>query len=456
MRRRIVWLLVVLVVLLALPLANLIAGGPRGTPLTLNAGSDPVQAKVAAMLESKCAHCHVSNTPRPFYAGLPLIASLIGKDIREGLAALELGDAFVDGKTVIAEPVLAKIERELEGGDMPPLQYLLMHWQSRVSKAQRAEVATWAGKLRALHALPDQPASARGLLIRPLPRTARVDRRKAALGKKLYHDKRLSGDDTLSCASCHDLSKGGTDQEPVSDGIRKQKGGINAPTTFNAAYQSKQFWDGRAATLEEQAAGPPENPVEMGSTFPQIIQKLEKDEALTRELKEVYPGGWSKHAITDAIAAFERTLITPGARFDKYLLGDKSALSTDEKHGYDLFLAQGCATCHVGELLGGKSFELMGRHANYFGERGGKLTDADRGRFNVTRREVDRHRFKVPTLRNVARTFPYFHDGSVNTLDAAVRSMAKYQSGGTLTDADVSAVVKFLESLTGEYEGKPL
>ena len=243
----------------------------------------------------------------------------------------------------------------------------------------------------------------------------------------------------------------------MSDGIRGQKGGINAPTTFNAALNFVQFWDGRAPTLEAQAGGPPMNPVEMGSAgWPEVVEKLNKDKALRKEFEAVYPEGFNDKTITSAIAEFERTLVTPNSRFDKFLAGDEQALTADEKHGYEVFKATGCANCHVGELLGGKSYEVMGRRADYFGARGGALTDADNGRFNQTKLEKDRHAFKVPTLRNVAKTFPYFHDGSQQTLKGAVEAMAAYQNGLALGEKDTQDVVKFLETLTGEYKGKAL
>jgi cytochrome c peroxidase len=331
-----------------------------------------------------------------------------------------------------------------------------MHWNAALG-SERETILVWVKATRAAQAAPGVPEPMRSALIRPLPAKLQYDPAKAALGQKLYHDKRLSGDDTLSCASCHDLALGGTDNHPVSDGIRGQKGGINAPTTYNAALAFVQFWDGRAPTLEAQAGGPPLNPVEMGSTdWKQIVDKLNKDRAFKKEFEAVYPEGFSDKTITGAIAEFERTLVTPNSRFDKFLAGDQSALSAGEKHGYEVFMAAGCANCHVGELLGGKSYEVMGRRADYFGARGTSLTDADNGRFNVTKKEADRHAFKVPTLRNVAKTGPWLHDGSKKTLQDAVEAMAVYQNGRALTVAETLDVVRFLESLTGEYEGKRL
>jgi cytochrome c peroxidase len=273
----------------------------------------------------------------------------------------------------------------------------------------------------------------------------------------LYRDTRLSVDNTVSCASCHDFSTAGVDNKQYSEGVQGQKGGVNAPTTFNALYNFVQFWDGRAETLADQAAGPPLNPVEMASqSFDEIIAKLSADKALTKEFLEVYPDGWSQENITNAIEEFERTLITPNSPFDKYLRGDNAAITAEAKRGYELFKEYNCATCHVGVNLGGESYELMGLREHYFAARDMEMTEEDNGRFKQTQQERDRHRFKVPGLRNVALTWPYYHDGTRATLEEAVRDMGRYQSGVMLTDAETSDIVAFLNSLTGEYQGKPL
>ena len=193
----------------------------------------------------------------------------------------------------------------------------------------------------------------------------------------------------------------------------------------------------------------------MGSAdWPQVVLKLNRDKAFRKEFEAAYPEGISEKTITHAIAEFERTLVTPNSRFDKYLKGDAGALTAEEKRGYEVFQEKGCATCHVGELLGGKSYEVMGRRADYFAARGTPPTPADNGRYNVTKDERDRHCFKVPTLRNVGRTFPYFHDGSKKTLREAVDAMATFQDGEALSEKDARDVVRFLETLTGEYKGK--
>ena len=280
---------------------------------------------------------------------------------------------------------------------------------------------------------------------------------KVVLGDMLYHDTRLSADNSISCASCHGLNTGGVDNKRYSEGVGGQFGGVNAPTVYNAAYNFVQFWDGRANTLAEQAAGPPLNPVEMAChSFDEIIAKLQQDVNFTKAFTEVYPEGYSEKSITNAIEEFEKTLLTPNSRFDRYLKGEKSAINDTELTGYELFKKYDCATCHVGETLGGQSYELMGVKRDYFADRGSEMTEEDNGRFKQTKTDRDKHRFKVPGLRNIALTAPYFHDGSIKTMKDAVDYMAKYQVDAILSNEELGEIVAFLETLTGEYKGKPL
>jgi cytochrome c peroxidase len=281
----------------------------------------------------------------------------------------------------------------------------------------------------------------------------------AQLGKALFHDPRLSVDNTVSCATCHDLSTAGVDNHQYSHGVNDQLGGVNAPTVYNAVYNFVQFWDGRAVTLSDQAAGPPLNPVEMASeSFDQIIEKLKADKEFTKEFERVYKfrGGLTQENITAAIEEFERTLVTPDSRFDKWLKGEDNAISADELEGYELFKTYDCATCHAGPNLGGLTYEPMGLRKDYFADRGTELTVEDNGRFKETQKERDRHRFKVPGLRNVEHTWPYYHDGTRETLEEAVRDMAIYQTGVELEDAEIAKIVAFLKTLTGEYQGQPI
>ena len=293
--------------------------------------------------------------------------------------------------------------------------------------------------------------------VRPIDLSLEADPEKAALGFALFHDPRLSVDNTVSCATCHELSTAGVDNHQYSHGVDDQLGGVNAPTVYNAVYNFVQFWDGRAKTLADQAAGPPLNPVEMASpSFDHIIAKLEADKEFAKEFKAVYPDGITEKNITDAIEQFERTLVTPNSRFDKWLRGDDNAISSDELEGYELFKQYDCATCHVGPNLGGLSYELMGLRKHYFADRGLELTVEDNGRYKETKEERDRHRFKVPGLRNVEHTWPYYHDGTREHLEDAVRDMGIYQSGVDLTDSEVNKITSFLKTLTGEYQGKPI
>ncbi len=291
--------------------------------------------------------------------------------------------------------------------------------------------------------------------IRPIPIDQNLDSRKAALGEQLFHEQKLSRDNSISCASCHNLSQGGVDRRVHSLGIGKTEGQINAPTVFNCGLNFKQFWDGRANSLDEQVDGPLQNPEEMGSTWDSVLIKLRASPQYAAAFGRIYPDGIQRKNIKDAIAQFERSLTTPNGRFDKYLRGDENALTAEEKEGYHKFKAYGCASCHQGVNIGGNMFEKFGAMTDYFSGRRA-LTKADYGRFNVTGKEEDRFVFKVPSLRNVALTPPYFHDGSAERLEDAVAIMGKSQLGRDLTKQDVDQIVKFLGTLSGNYAGKAL
>jgi cytochrome c peroxidase len=290
--------------------------------------------------------------------------------------------------------------------------------------------------------------------VAPLPVSPAPHAGKVELGERLFSDPRLSRDDSIACASCHNLETGGVDRRAVSLGVGGAQGSVNAPTVFNAGFAFAQFWDGRAATLEEQAAGPIHNPVEMASDWTQVLSKLNADESYRTAFAALYPDGATAANVVDAIVAFERTLVTPDSRFDRHLRGEPGALTPLETHGYRRFRELGCASCHQGVLLGGNMFQKFGVLRDYFAGR--QTTSADLGRYNVTKREADRHVFKVPSLRNVALTAPYFHDASADSLETAVIVMARHQLGRELATADVDALVAFLRSLTGTFRGRPL
>ena len=291
--------------------------------------------------------------------------------------------------------------------------------------------------------------------ILPIPADVDLDARKVALGEKLFNDPQFSHDNTISCASCHSLSLGGTDQLPRSIGVNGQRGAINAPTVFNAVYNFKQFWDGRAESLEEQIDGPTHSAAEMGSNWEEIVQKLRNSSEYVSAFSPLYNQGIEINNIKDAIATYERSLVTPDSRFDQFLRGDQNILTADEKEGYRVFKSVGCISCHQGINVGGNLFEEFGVMGNYFTDRG-SVTEADLGRFNVTKKESDKHVFKVPSLRNVALTKPYFHDGSAETLEDAVSVMSKYQLGRQLSAQEIDSIVKFLKTLSGEYKRENL
>jgi cytochrome c peroxidase len=291
--------------------------------------------------------------------------------------------------------------------------------------------------------------------ITPLVPDGNLDPAKVALGEQLFHDPILSHDNKVSCSSCHSLTTGGTDQLVHSIGIDGNQGEINAPTVFNSSLNFVQFWDGRVSTLESQIDGPVNNPDEMGSNWTEALQKLRSSSSYVNSFAAIYSDGIQRANVRDAIATFERSLITTNSRFDRYLGGEREALNAEELEGYRLFKDYGCASCHQGTGIGGNLFEKFGVMNDYFAKRG-NVTKADFGRFNVTKNEADKYFFKVSSLRNVALTAPYFHDGSTATLEEAVRIMSRYQLGRTLTPAETDAIVRFLKSLSGEYKGKAL
>ena len=420
----------------------------------------PLNEQVLAIFEDGgCLSCHSADPKLPFYAKMPVAGKVVMKDIEEGYRSFDMEpmmEVIKDGGEV--NPVdLAKVEKVVLDDRMPMPKYYLVHWGSSLTKAKREIVLDWAIKERVKIYGDDLTGDRAAEPVRPIDASLDTDPSKVALGFALFHDARLSVDNTVSCASCHALETAGVDNKQYSEGVGGQFGGVNAPTVYNAVFNFVQFWDGRAKTLADQAAGPPLNPVEMASTsFDEIIAKLEKDRKFAADFRKVYPDGLTEANITDAIEEFERTLITPDSRFDKWLRGDDSALTADELAGYQLFKEYNCATCHVGPNLGGLSYELMGLRRHYFEDRGLELTVEDNGRYKETQLERDRHRFKVPGLRNVELTWPYYHDGTRLTLEDAVRDMGSYQSDVDMEQEEVDKVTAFLKTLTGEYQGQPL
>ncbi|NOX45678.1 MAG: cytochrome-c peroxidase [Chlorobi bacterium] len=273
---------------------------------------------------------------------------------------------------------------------------------------------------------------------------------KVKLGKTLYFDKRLSKDNTQSCNTCHNLNTYGVDNKPFSEGNDGGLGGRNSPTTLNAAFHIAQFWDGREPDVEAQAGGPILNPAEMAMPNENaVIEKLSKIDEYKMLFSKAFPD--EENAITfnnlkKAIGAFERKLVTP-SRFDDYISGNDNALNEKEKRGLQTYINSGCTTCHSGNLLGGNMYQKFGLFSDYW-----KLTkskNVDTGKFEVTKNETDKYLFKVPSLRNVGKTAPYFHDGSINELSTAIRIMAKTQVNKDLTEEEISEIMDFLNTLTG-------
>lgn len=290
--------------------------------------------------------------------------------------------------------------------------------------------------------------------IQPLPSPPAQDPARVEIGRRLFHDARLSGNGRVSCASCHDLGKGGADGRARSMGVRGKLTDVNAPTVLNSAFNFRQFWNGRADSLEAQIDQVIRNPVEMDSRWEDVVSKVAQDAGYRSAFAAAYRDGVTQANIQNAIASFERTLVTPNSRFDRFLRGDANAITAAEKAGYQRFKQYGCVACHQGANVGGNMFQKFGVMGDYFGQRG-KPTPADLGRYLVTRVESDKHVFKVPSLRNVALTAPYFHDGSAKTLDEAVDVMFRYQLGRTASREDKESIVRFLHTLSSQPEGQP-
>ncbi|WP_345970065.1 MULTISPECIES: cytochrome-c peroxidase [Sulfurimonas] len=280
--------------------------------------------------------------------------------------------------------------------------------------------------------------------IKPLPRSVVYDHAKAALGRQLFSDTLLSSDKTVACATCHSFNYGGADPRPVSIGVGGKTGSVQSPTVYNARYNFKQFWNGRAASLMEQASGPIHNPVEMGMESTTIAQRLNADPDYVKAFAAVYgEGEITYEQAIEAIVEFEKALVTPDSPFDRFLRGE-TTLSPLELEGYQRFKAYGCITCHNGINIGGNSFQKMGLFVPY------EHDEAAPDLHAVTNQRRHMNVYKVPTLRNIALTAPYFHDASSKTLTDAVQKMSYHNLGVELSDKDVRAIVAFLKTLTGE------
>lgn len=418
----------------------------------------PLNAQVRAILMNNgCLDCHSPSAPLPFYGNFPIAKAWVHEDIHNGTRYIDLEKVCreLEQGTKVSEVDLAKIEQSLINESMPLSKYTAVHWGTSFNSKEKSVLAQWIKEIRSNHYIPGLAAPEfANEPVQPVMDSLPVQPAKVALGFKLYHDVRISADNTVSCATCHPLDKAGVDGLRTSTGIYDQKGFINAPTVYNAALNTVgQFWDGRAKDLQAQAGGPPLDALEMGSNWEQITDKLKEDKDLVKEFAALYPEGITEASITDAIAEFEKNLLTPDCPFDRYLKGEKNALTADEIKGYELFKTNNCATCHVGVNFGGQSYEYMGIVSDYFKDRGTPLHDnKDFGHFNLTQDSTDFQRFKTPTLRNVALTAPYLHDGTALTLQDATKTMLKYQTGKELSTQEIDLIVAFMNTLTGEHK----
>ena len=451
--------------------------------------ADPVEAANQAkiVLEYKCAACHAADAkPNSLLNALSL--GLMQRHVDAAKATFTLTPDHSLHSGVVD---YLKMDRVLSTRRMPPASYSAAHLGTALTPTDVAALR---------HHYKPEGAQARMFLpISPVPAPAtRAEQARVLLGQLLFNDPRLSTTNEVSCASCHDLTKGGTDNKPKSDGVpgtdgKPQQGGVNAPSVYNAAGNIRQFWDGRAANLQEQAGGPPLNPVEMGYQYPEdwqeIADKLGRDTRLAALFALAYGDeGITAETITDAIAAYEQTLVTPDSDFDRYLKGDTEALTSEQKQGLKKYVLYGCATCHAGPTLGGISFENINTHADLRelatkgipGSHSSRAEDASCaachpdgvdpaaakanaeyregafGRMDFTKDPAHKDLFRVPNLRNVALTWPYFHTGTVESLEDAVRIMCMTENDMVPTDAAVREITAFLRAQTGRLNGKPL
>lgn len=297
------------------------------------------------------------------------------------------------------------------------------------------------------------PAAAPQEPIAPIPLHLAIDAQRVALGKQLFNDVRLSHDNTRSCATCHPLARGGMDGRPRALSTNTSVPLRNTPTIFNVGFNAAFNWDGVADTLEAHADLVLLNPHLMNTTWPELLAKLQADANYVTNFNTTYARGLTPATVLDALASFERSLLTPNARFDRYLRGERHVLTQSEQQGYHLFKSYGCVACHQGINVGGNMYQQFGVFAEPGGARGPAAV-VDMGRYAVTAEPRDREVFRVPSLRNVAVTAPYFHDGRESTLEGAVNTMAKVQLGRTLRREEIGLIVQFLRTLTGEHQGQ--
>lgn len=409
------------------------------------ANDDPEFKAVSDILVRKCADCHSSDlSVMPVYANWPIAGSIIQKNIKDGRASFLLSRDKLSGREKMSAGDIERLSQAMAKSDMPPVQYIFLHWDAMLNKKEQKLLVDWIRKRSG------------EFDIRPIPEDNffKPDLKKAKLGELLFFDKRLSDDNSVSCASCHNFACAGANNLQYAEGVGHRKSSFNTPSVFNAAYNFAQYWDGRAKNLKAQALDAVTNKDEMASSWTRVLGRLEQDRQFRERFSSVFTDGLTPANIASAIAEYEHTLLTPGSRFDRYLAGDSEALSRYEAEGFEIFKKNDCASCHAGPALGGLSFEKMGSRKDYFDT--ARPEYSDNGKFNVSKSENDRYFFKVPSLRNVELTYPYFHDGSAKTLEAAVRIMSEYQGKKQMTEDELKKVTAFLRTLTASTSIKKL
>lgn len=428
---------ILLALAISLPISNLFIKRPSLAP------NNNAEFKVVSdILVAKCADCHTKDLAQyPLYYDFPIASNIAHENVRNAQSSFLIDKQKLSGEIPFSESDVERLSRAMAKGDMPPAQYIALHWDSALNEKEQRILSKWIDK------------RLKEFDIRPIPSENffHPNAAKVALGERLFHDRILSGSQSKSCASCHSLEKGGADELQFSTSGGRQKATLNTPTVLNAAYNIAQYWNGRAANLKEQALEAVTNPNEMDADWNEVCSRLRNNESYQKQFLISYPnGGITATNVSDALAEYEHTLLTPGSRFDRYLQGDKHALSSEELEGYQLFKKHECFVCHTGPNFGGMSFEKLGKVKEYFTAE----APENRGRIDLTHRKEDLHVFKVPSLRNIELTAPYLHDGSAKSLTEAVQIMSEYQGDKPMTKEEIEKVVAFLRTLTSRLSTK--
>lgn len=376
-------------------------------PLAL-AGDAEFKA-VSDVLINKCADCHTVDLVRyPIYRNLPVASFIISRNVENGRKSFLLSESKLCGIERFTEKDITRLSQAMLGGSMPPLQYKLLHWNAILTPKEQRLLIQWVKDRE------------KEFDIRPIPsgNFFQPDEQKATIGRMLFNDNSLSSNG-VSCSNCHSLSEGGT--------THSGRGKVNVPTILNVAYNYALYWDARVSDLKSQVRAAFKNPDEMNTGLSDVQRKVSSDVNYRRLFAKNYSQGITEDTICDAISQYEKTLLTPGSRFDRFLSGDSHALTTDEKNGYGLFLKRQCFTCHYGPALGGTCSKNVKE-------------------FFVS--SMPSQSIKVPTLRNVELSYPYFHDGSVRTLEEAVQKMSKVACDTPMSETEQRQIVSFLKTLT--------